>query len=509
MASRIPVLQSQVVGLWPYSDAKVKIEARELAMLVVSFGEQQGAIYRRVAGAVAELIDRGDLPPGCALPAERALALALEVSRTTVVAAYRELQELGAIERRIGSGTRVSDRTDGDRSTVSRGSVSSVRLASQFLHATSTTIDLATVAMAALPMVAETASAVDLAAYRRLTSRSLHDVRGLAELRAIIAERYCRDGLPTTEAQIMVTSGGQHALEVIAEGCLQQGDLVLAEMPTYRGALEAFGRVGARVEGVRLDRHGIVIGDLDTALSTRRPRMVFVQTQVQNPTGLSLAPQRARRLLELAEAHGVLVVDDRSLADTSFGARHPAIAGRGAGSTISIGSANKLFWNGLRVGWIRADDEVISRLARMKGATEVGASLLSQHLTVRLLGQVDRARAERSAELHRSYGEVRERLNARLTAWTWWEPSGGPSLWLTLPHGDASTFAAHAMRLGVAVLPEAVFAAEGIARPNRHIRLQFALPEAQLDLGIERLAVAWQSFARAGHPGTPVRAASD
>jgi DNA-binding transcriptional MocR family regulator len=472
----------------------MKIAAHELAILVAGYPVLPVPKYQQLANALRDLVTREELPTGCILPAERALAEEMNVSRTTVVAAYRDLQEEGLVDRRTGSGTRVTGAAGGDRSPVRMGSVSSVRIASPFLYSATATIDFATVAMAALPMVAE-AAATDAATYHRLMSRSVHDVRGLPELRAVIAAQYTRDGLPTSESQILITSGAQHALEVIAEGCLQEGDVVLTEMPTYRGALEAFGHVGARIEGVPLDTHGIVVSDLEQRILARRPRMVFVQTQVHNPTGVSLSRDRARRMLQLAEEHGVIVVDDRSLADTSYDEPVRLLKPPANGATVlSIGSMNKLFWNGLRVGWIRGDSEVISRLARMKGGTEVGASLLSQHLSVSLLEDLDAARTARASELRANYEHLSDLLAEQLPDWTWWQPSGGPSLWVLLPHGDASSFAAHSIRLGVAVLPESVFAADGIIRPDRHIRLQFGLPASQLDLGVQRLAESWQTY---------------
>lgn len=472
----------------------MKISAHELAILVAGYPTLPGPKYQQLANALRDLVARDELPTGCILPAERALAEEMDVSRTTVVAAYRDLQDAGLVDRRTGSGTRVAGAPGAERSPVKMGSVSSVRIASPFLYSATATIDFATVAMAALPMVAE-AAAADVATYHRLMSRSLHDVRGLPELRAVIAAQYTRDGLPTTESQILITSGAQHALEAIAEGCLQDGDVVLTEMPTYRGALEAFAHVGARIDGVPIDRHGIVLADLEQRILARRPRMLFLQTQVHNPTGVSLSPDRARRVLQLAAEHGVIVVDDRSLADTSYEDPVRVLKPAANGATVlSIGSMNKLFWNGLRVGWIRGEDEVISRLARMKGGTEVGASLLSQHLSVTLLENLAAARSARAAELRANYEHVIGLLTERLPDWTWWQPSGGPSLWVLPPHGEASSFAAHCIRLGVAVLPEAVFAADGIIRPDRHIRLQFGLPASQLDLGVQRLAESWETY---------------
>lgn len=475
----------------------MKIAAPELAVLLVSHGSRRGPMYRHLADGLTTLIRHGDIPPGCQLPSERSLAPELNVSRTTVVAAYRHLQERGHVERRSGSGTRVT-RGQGQRElkALSHASNQHVRLASQFLYSEAATVDFATVALPALPMVAETSSKITFDEFQRITDRRRsEEVRGLEELRAKVADHYTSQGLPTGPEEVLITSGAQHALEVIAEGCLDAGDSVAVEMPTYRGALEAFRHVEARVEGVRLDEKGINPKELERVLAARRPRLIFLQSDQHNPAGVSLSPNRRRQVITLAEKHGALIVDDRSLADTGFSDQPPALASIGdAAMVITIGSMNKLFWGGLRVGWIRAHASVISRLATMKGGTEVGASTLSQYIGVRLLDQMKTARDQRVEQLSHGYATMIQALSSALPDWSWWKPTGGPSLWVELPRGDASQFAALAMRAGVAVLPEAVFVTEGPGRTNRSIRLQYALPDVQINLGIERLAAAWASY---------------
>jgi len=487
----------------------MKISAEELATMLLVSSDQSGPLYLRLSVGISDLIGRGDLPPGCSLPSERALAAETHISRTTVVAAYRHQQDSGHIERKEGSGTRVCLPTSGqERETVSIGKPSSAAGASQFLYAPPTTIDLATAALPGLPMVAEAAASIKVDEYQGLLARNhAYDPRGLADLRRAIADKYTEGGVPTSESEILITSGAQQAIEVVTTGCLQPGDPVVIEQPAYRGALEAFARAQCRVEEVRCDVNGMVMTELERTLSSRPARMIYIQTEVQNPTGARMSPASRRRLLELAGQHGTIVVDDTSLADTVFdGSPRALLSSSGESPVISIGSMNKLFWSGLRLGWIRADADVISRLAQMKGLADFGTSVLGQHIAIRLLDRLEEARAQRREGLQRSLAIATGLLGELLPSWEWWEPRGGPSLWVQLPHGQSSQFASMAMRYGVAVLPAAAFSARGAV--SRYVRLPYALPERHLMSGIDRLARAWSAFEKHGPLYLPLHSVS-
>ena len=217
----------------------LKYTGDQVARLLVGTGAKNGPLYRQLSESLAELIDRGELPPMALLPSERALAAALTLSRTTVVTAYQTLRENGRLESRQGSGTRV--RPDDGRATVSGSVLAGDHAAAQFLNGPLATIDFATAALPSLELVASVAAGLTQDDYLRLT-RAHHGyhLRGLPTLRDRIARWYTEQGLPTAPNEVLVTSGAQQALELVARGCLQPGDGVLVEQPRTDGALQAF-----------------------------------------------------------------------------------------------------------------------------------------------------------------------------------------------------------------------------------------------------------------------------
>ncbi|GAB3837307.1 PLP-dependent aminotransferase family protein [Kribbella italica] len=473
----------------------LRFPADQVARMMVGTGARSGPLYRQLSDSLAELIDRGELPPSAVLPPERALATALTVSRTTVVAAYQALRESGRLERRQGSGTRV--RADRGRETVSNSLLAGDHAASQFLDGPLATIDFATAALPSLDLVADVASSLTRDDYLRLTSSHHgYHLRGLTALRERIARWYSDGGVPTTPEEILITSGAQQALELVARGCLHPGDGVIVEQPTYRGALEAFSRTGSRLRPVRADEDGLDVRSLETLLRTGSPRLVYVQAAVHNPTGAVLSEDRRQRLARLVDQHEFVLVDDTSLAGTGF-AEGPGTPALGSHERIvTIGSMSKLFWGGLRLGWIRAVPQVVSRLAQVRGITDLGSSLVAQEVAVRLLDHSSAASAERRSTLPGGLRTLTDLLATQLPDWTWQQPRGGASLWVRLPQGDATHLAQLALRYGVALLPGSVFSADGST--DNHTRLPFALPPATLHSGITRLAQAWQTYLERG-----------
>jgi DNA-binding transcriptional MocR family regulator len=467
----------------------LRFSADELARMLVGTGARSGPLYRQLSDSLAELIERGELPPGAALPPERALATALTVSRTTVVAAYQALRETKQLQRRQGSGTRVSP--DRNRETVS--GLAGDHAASQFLNGPLATIDFATAALPSLDLVADVAAGLTRDDYLRLTGTYHgYHLRGLPALRERIARWYSDAGLLTAPEDILITSGAQQALELVARGCLQAGDSVVVEQPTYRGALEAFARTGSRLRTVRIDEQGLDVAALERLLANESPRLVYVQAAAHNPTGVVLSDERRQRLAKLLDQHEVVLVDDTSLAGTAFDGRSTPAALATHERLVTIGSMSKLFWGGLRLGWIRAVPQVVSRFAQVRGITDLGSSLVAQEVALQLIDHREQAAAERRTALPVGLQTLTSLLAEHLPDWSWREPEAGASLWVRLPHGDATHFAQIALRYGVALLPGAVFSADGST--DHHTRLPYALPTATLTQGVTRLAQAWTDY---------------
>lgn len=483
----------------------MKFTAEQVARMLLQSGPRTGPLHLQLSDGLRDLIDYGELPPDALLPPERALAEALSMSRTTVVTAYRTLCEAGRLERKQGSGTRVASGRAGEpgRETVSSHVLSGDHAAAWFLRGQLATIDMSTAALPCLPMVSVIAAGLTHADYVALGAEHHgYHPRGLPALREAIARTYTNAGVPTTPDQIVVTSGAQQALELITHGCLAPGDSVVAEDPTYRGAMEAFRLAHARVRAVPSDEQGMAVAELEEMMASQPPRLVYVQSTVHNPTGSMLADGRRRRLARLAEQHSVIVVDDTALADTVLNGSPPIpLAGLTDSERIlTIGSMSKLYWGGLRLGWIRGSAQVVSRLSQMKGITDLGTSLVSQEIAIRLLDRIDDARLVRREQLTAGLESLSALLNEYLPDWSWNRPHGGPSLWVRIPATSATNFAYVAARFGVALTPARAFGpGEGA---DDHLRLPYVLPSEVMRTGVQRLAIAWDAFSdgRDVHP---------
>lgn len=171
----------------------------------------------------------------------------------------------------------------------------------------------------------------------------------------------------------------------------------------------------------------------------------------------------------------------------------PSIAAySGEAAIITVDSLSKLFWAGLRVGWVRAPASVVARLARLKAIADLGSSLVSQAIATRLIGQAEVLRALRRVELSARLDFLSRLLREQLPDWTWTPPSGGAYLWVRLPYGDTQEFAQVALRHGVLTTPGASLSVD--ESHSGYLRLPFYLEHDVLEEGVRRLASAWETF---------------
>ena len=317
---------------------------------------------------------------------------------------------------------------------------------------------------------------------------------GLPELRQAIARYFEQAGLPTRAEHILVTSGAQQALSLAATFYVQRGDVVLVENPTFFGALDTFRALGARLIPVPVDREGVRVDVLERALGTCLPRLLYLTPTFHNPTGAFLSPARRRVVASLAKEFAFPVIEDNALADlTITGDTPPPLASFAPGEAVlTLGSMNKLFWQGLRVGWIRAPEALITRLGRLKVIADLGTGSLTQAIALQLLTHIEEVKARRQQQLQVHLALVTALLQNHLPAWTWTTPSGGFFLWVRLPLGDASEFAQLALRFAVVVTPGAVMSVDD--SHQQYLRLPFLLAPDVLEIGIQRLAQAWNVY---------------
>ncbi|MFJ4428976.1 aminotransferase-like domain-containing protein [Streptomyces bobili] len=448
-----------------------------------------GPLYQRLAESVREAVRRGEAGAGSKLPSERDLARALGVSRTTVVGAYRLLRDEGLLESERGSGTRIvaSNRDIGPATPTA--TMPSGKLTDELAPGV---LDLSGSVVAGLDGLPDlSVGAVDLGdlatdvAYRPL---------GLPELREQIAVRCTRLGLPTVPEEILITNGAQQAITLLCVLFGRNGGVIVTENPTYAGVIDAARSVGATVLALPTDAEGLEVGALREALNRSRVSLLYIMTTCQNPTGTTMSTRRRHQISRLAEQAGVPIVDDTTLADLVFhGSWHPLQI---HGEAVVVGSLSKLFWPGLRVGWLRGPRELVLRLGRLKVVADLGSSYIAQRTALGLLPSAADVAEARRGQLCTRLDLLAGLLLTRVPAWSFTRPSGGPFLWVRLPCSDGEAFAQFAMQYGVRVLPGIRTSAD--RRFGNYLRLSFVAEPADIQSAVGKLADAWAAFESVG-----------
>jgi DNA-binding transcriptional MocR family regulator len=440
-------------------------------------------------------IGDGTIPVGSRLPAERVLADALVVSRTTVAAAYRILEEEGWLERRRGSGTRVKLRPDLRGTGAPTVPLSPGAAIETLLGELEGTVDL-TVAgfLGAEALPANMLEIRAEEAERGLLGHVGYLPSGLPELRERVAGWLTDGGLPTESPQVLITSGAQQAIGLVATLVLQSGDAVVLENPTYFGAIDVFRSRGARLAPVPLDRDGVDVEALRSAVASSAPSLIYVTPTCNNPTGTVLSPERRRVLARLLEGFDGYVIEDQTLAPLLYEEEVPPSIAALADSdnVVVVGSMSKLFWGGLRVGWIRGPETLITRLARLKVMADLGSSLPSQLIASRLLPEAAHVQARRREQLRERRRVLTDLVAELLPSWELWPPVGGLFAWAKFPGGDADRLAQIANRSGVRIMPGSTFSVDGSHAD--HVRLSLTPDVDTLALGLRRLAEAWEVY---------------
>ncbi|NEC86297.1 PLP-dependent aminotransferase family protein [Streptomyces sp. SID12501] len=297
---------------------------------------------------------------------------------------------------------------------------------------------------------------------------------GEPTLRDALALRHTRRGLPTDSDDLLVTTGSQQALSLLATALLDPGDVVLVETPCYLAALQVFGLAGARVIAVPGDDDGIGPGALEELVVRHRPKLLYTVPNFRNPTGQTMPGERRAAVAEVAARLGLWIVEDDPYGELRFeGGRVPWIAScPGAEDrTVLLGSFSKVMAPGLRLGWMRAPAELLRACTVAKQAADLHTPTVNQLAAARYL-------ADRDLDAHvrrvaRVYGERRDAMldgigEALPEGSTWTRPEGGMFLWARLPEAyDTGALLRGVVERGVAYVPGAAFYAGELAGADR------------------------------------------
>ncbi len=456
------------------------ISARALASVLSGWREATAApAYSALAGRVRLLILDGRIPLGTRIPAERDLAAQLGVSRTTVSAAYAELRDAGYLDSVRGSGSVAR--------LPARAPVSIENVHSGYL-------DFSKASLPAIPQLAEAArrAADALPAY---LGDSGFDPIGLPVLRAAIADRYTARGLPTEPEQIMVTIGAQHAIALLARTLLGRGDSALVESPSYPHAYEALRLTGARLVPVSVTTDdGWDEPAIEQALQRASPAMGYVMPDFHNPTGRTMSPELRERMLAIAAKQGTTIVADETTAELAIDESAAPLPLAAFGPAVLIGSVGKTVWGGVRIGWIRAERQLIQKLTRARSAGDLGTPFLEQLLVADLLDDFPSVLDTRRAQLRRGRDHLESELRRAFPEWRVPHVAGGMTAWINLgaPVSSQLTLAARNEGLLLAAGPR--FGIDGAF--ERFLRIPFGHPTDEIDRAVSALETAWGSLAR-------------
>ena len=321
------------------------------------------------------------------------------------------------------------------------------------------------------------------------------EAEGYRPLREWIAADLRARGVPTEPAQVLIVSGSQQGIDLVARALLSPGETVITEDPSYLAALQVFDSFEARCLPVPTDGDGLDPEAVAGALARSRVKLIYAMPSHQNPSGATLAEDRRRALLRVAKASGVPVLADEAYLHLRYDPGEPAplAATDPEAPVISIGTFSKTIAPGLRVAWVAGPAPLIGRLALLKQVTDLHANSFTQRLVHRYLAaghlpaQIAHLRAVYREKRDAFLRGLDERLTGRAS---WTRAAGGMFLLLRLPGGRSATeLLSVALNHGVAYVPGAAFFPAGGGEDT--LRLNFVSPPlADIGEGVRRLAAA-------------------
>jgi DNA-binding transcriptional MocR family regulator len=446
------------------------------------------------------LVLDGRLAVGVRLPPERELAAALGVSRTTVSAAFDLLRTSGHAASRQGSGTWTALPASGTEVPTWAPEPAPVGVT-----------DLAHAGPPAPPQLhaAYTAALDELP---RLLPGTGYDYRGLPALRLRLAERFTQRGLPTSPDEVLVTSGALQAVRLAMLLAIQPGDRVLVEQPGYPNAMDVVSDLGGRLVPVPMhiaeDARTLTatwdVDGVEAAVRQTAPRAAYLIPDFQNPSGALMSDELRERVASLLRRSRTTAVVDETLVELGLDepAPTPFATFSDPSSTVTVGSASKIFWGGLRVGWLRSDAGTVARLAALRSRQDLSSPVLEQLACVHLLDQLDEIRRHRVEQLGSQRDVLTQLVRRHLPDWRLSAPPGGQVLWCSLPEPWASAVCDAAAERGLRVTPGSRFAADGTLESS--LRLPYTRTPDELAHAVPLLAEAWRQVTSSASGPTSV-----
>jgi GntR family transcriptional regulator/MocR family aminotransferase len=475
-------------------------------LLEISFKKdgEHTPLYRQLESEIIQLICRGILKPGQALPPSRELALSLQLNRKTVVATYEELDAQGWVETRERSGVYVSSHLpETSARTINQNSKKLIRslqpaypLINRSSDVATTTVELNVLGMPAPlykiddgfpdPRIAPIDELVR--EYRRLGNGRLANQflmygpeHGSYRLRVELANFLNKTrGMQITEKEILITKGTQMAIYLTTQLLIRPGDSVFVPEPGYKDANQTFKLAGAILTFIPVDKDGMDVDMIEQLCKRKVPRMIYIIPHHHRPTTVTLSAERRMRLMNLAHKYGFALLEDDYDFDYHFSSNPllPLASLDTGGHIIYVGSFCKSIAPGIRIGFIVAPEVVINEAAAIRRLIDRQGEQLLEEATAELLSAGDISRHIKKS--HKVYQErlentcrlLQEQLGEYLT---FDRPNGGLAIWATYGKNiSARAVARNAARLGLKISDGSnYFFQPNISMPNDFIRIGY------------------------------------
>jgi DNA-binding transcriptional MocR family regulator len=491
----------------------------------------QEPIYQQIFDEIVRRIQTRAFPPGYKLPPSRVLARELATHRNTVARAYTELEVAGFVSSTVGRGTFVEAQVepvtaDADKppgadpmpwSALLSRAAHPDRLGRAERYARRVderkVINLARMQPSRdlIPEELMRRSIESTLAKHGSKAMSYAPPEGVLALREQIAQEVASRGVPASPTDILITSGSQQALDLVARTLLNPGDTVLVDSTTYSGAIDLFGLAGARLVVVQGDGQG---PDLAALNRLTRPdvKALYLMPDGHNPSGLTISTARRRALIAWSRAARVPIVEDDYGAGLMLDEQQaPPHLRTLDGEVIHVSTFSKRLLPALRIGFIVCPPALRSALISMKRVVDLGTSAILQLALADFIERgYLRAHMNRILPAYRARRDTLEiALRKAVPAEVLWQrPSHGVVLWLRLPQAlDPDAVYEEALRAGVLVSPSPMWSVDSNAHPENGLRLSYcAEPPDRLAQGARRLGRALRTLVDRASRGKPAGA---
>lgn len=465
-------------------------------MEIVLNKESKLPIYVQIAEQIKKQIFMKELRPGMRLEPERKLAVKLDVNRSTILNAYEKLKQEGFIMSKVGQGTVVLD--GNQREDVKSEPCWNQLFTNQvkafdtlLLTETMPLLDPRNVISFGLgiasiedePRLPVSELAVEIEKNPHCKALSMAPIGGFLSLRELLAKKMINQGVSCSANQIIIVSGSQQGIDLAARILIEPGDIVVVEAPTYFLALQSFKAAGARIMEIPMDEDGMRMDHLELMLKRYHPKMVYTMPNYQNPSSYCMSLERRKLLIELAQRHDIIIIEDDAYAEFVYDIEPlPSLASLdSSGHVISLRTFSKTISPGLRLGYMVAHKKIIEMCCMVRQGEDVHPNSISQWLVEKYL-------ESSNVESHiqhvcECYQNKRNLMYDALQKYapmgmSYYKPKGGFYLWCKLPkHVSAMKLLERTLKRNVSFMPGNSFFLSG--EGDSYIRLNFSYPKVK------------------------------